>query len=188
MSLLIASALKEFEPAALSERAGDRNFVGGRQIYKPTPIILNTFPGAFGVQIRIPNPDSRCRVKMSIIFFPVAGRSLIDMTGAGTIWVVASDEDQKGVSGSSGKTEPVTNLEGTQAAPFSFPQTAGLAGYSREFVTSADWIEATVNINTGEGVLGAWVLQTRIQPDAVTLDWGEWDEIRRLFLPQSQSL
>ena len=175
------------EPQALAQRAGQRNFNGPRQIFMPPAIVLCTNGGAgentFSTVVRIPTPDSRCRVKLSILFVLISGESSNDITGASTLWVAACDYDQRGAGGGGGRTIPMTNVEGTEAAPTSIPQSAGLLGYSREFVTAADCLEATFSTASLGLRQGAWMLQTRIQPDAVTLDWEEWDEIRRLFLP-----
>jgi hypothetical protein len=170
-------------------QAGELNFNGPRQIYKPKPIILATSSGSaeasISTRIRIPAPDSRCRIKVSVIFFPLAGLPVPDLTlNIGTIWVAAYEEDTDGISGGAGRTVPVTDVEGTSAAPTAFPKSVGLAGYSREFVTAADWLEAVITLNSMD-TQGAWVLQTRIQPDAVTFTWPEWDAIRRLFDPQN---
>lgn len=187
---LIPTAMK-FEPEALAQRAGNRNLNGPRQIYMPAPIILCTNAGVaespltYATRVRVPTPDSRCRVKLSILFVPTSGEAPDDITGNSTLWAAACDYDQKGIAGGGGRTIPETNLVGTEAAPTAIPVSAGLLGYSREFVTAADVIEANFATQTISGVQGAWVLQTRIQPDAVTLDWVEWDEIRRLFLPLS---
>jgi hypothetical protein len=172
------------DPQALALESGSRTFNGPRQIYIPPTLLLGPNQGgesgAATYFIRVPTPDSRCRVKLSIVFFSTGAPGT---DAGGTIWIAACEQDQKGVSGSSGKTAPVTNVEGTQAAPTAFPA-AGLQGYSREFVTAADCLEATIAISSGQNTPGYWVLQTRIQPDSVTLGWEEWDQIRRLFLPQ----
>jgi hypothetical protein len=175
---------QRLEPQALAERAGERNFNGPVDFYSPNPIILaNAFGNSeqnYTTHVRMRVPDSRVRVKLSVLFYPTAGDRPADLTEIGTIWVCASEEDKKGISGS-GRIVPVTDLEGTSAAPTAFPKTSGLYGYSREFVTAADWIEADIHLVSNADVIGTWVLQARIQPDAVTFSWGEWDQIRRLF-------
>jgi hypothetical protein len=177
------------DPQALALEGGSLTLNGPRQFYSPPPILLGAEPGEEGIlgpiHIRVPIPDSRCRVKISVIFFPAQGTTIPDdLALEGTIWMAAYEEDQKGVSGSSGRTSPVTDLVGSKNAPVQFPASQGLAGYSREFVTAADWIEADITIGGVADASGHWVLQTRIQPDAVTLDWREWQQIRALFLPQ----
>lgn len=175
------------DPRAEALKSGSLTFSGPRQFYAPPPILLcPNLPDEAATQtfkIRIPVPDSRCRVKLTVALFST-GQVQDDISNAGTIWVAAYEEDQKGVSGSSGKLVPVTNVEGTEAAPTNFPVSAGLQGYSREFVTAADWLGADILIQGNQNKAGFWVVQTRIQPDAVTLEWQEWEEIRRLFSPQ----
>ena len=178
---------ERLEPEALAQRSGNRNFNGPRQILAPPPIVLCTNSGAgestFSTMVRVPTPDSRCRVKLSVSFVPANGANVADITGPTTLWIAGCDYDQGGTGGGGGRTIPVTNVEGTKAAPTPIPSAAGLLGYSREFVTAADCLEAVFTTGSLTGPKGAWMMQTRIQPDAVTLDWKEWDEIRRLFLP-----
>lgn len=175
------------DPSALALRSGDRDFNGERQIYRPSPIVLAvglSGESSIDAHLRVPVPDSRCRVKVTVMFVPTAGTVVpADLANAGSIWIAASDEDQDGTGGSGGMVLPVTNVEGTQAVPTPFPVAAGLSGYSRSFVTAADWLDIDLTINGRSDAAGAWVAQFRIQPDAVTLGWNEWDEIRRLFLP-----
>jgi len=185
MKLLSADEFMKLEPEARAQAAGDRNFNGPRDIFRPAPVLLANAIGAsertYSTHVRMRVPDSRTRVKLSVLFFPTSGARPADLTEIGTIWVCASEEDQKGISGGSGRIVPVTDLEGTSAAPTAFPKTSGLYGYSREFVTAADWIEADIGLVSDADVIGTWVLQARIQPDAVSFTWDEWDQIRRLF-------
>ncbi len=167
---------------------GSLTFNGPRQIHIPKPIILASNSGggegSFTATLKLPVPSSQTREKLSVIFYPTSG-ALGDISGRGTIWVSAAEEDTGGISGSGGRLIPVTDVEGTSTAPTSFPATNGLGGYSREFVTAADWLQAVITLTSiGGGVAGYWVLQTSIQPDAVTFDWNSWDAIRRLFVPQ----
>ena len=181
------AALK-YEPQAVAQRAGSLNFNGPRQIWAPDPIILcNNVGGgeaAYDTTVIVPAPDSRCRIKISVLFIVAAGSAAPDITGPSSIWVAACEADQKGTGGGSGRLIPVTDLEGHQGTPTPIPKDPGLLGYSREFVTAADWIQVVFS-TASLATPGTWVLQTRIQPDAVTLDWVEWDQIRRLFLPQN---
>lgn len=187
-----------FEAQALAQEAGVREFNGPQMIYRPKPAKLTnargTFPGGQWIgRVRVPVPDSRCRIKLSVIFFPRAGQPIPNaLQGIGTIWVAGYDEDDEGISGSAGTTQPVQDVEGsavlvgTDPGPTPFPKTRGLAGYSREFVTAADWLEAAIVLNSNAAVVGQWVLQTRLQPDAgANFGWQEWDQIRRNFAPQA---
>jgi hypothetical protein len=170
-------------------QAGSLTYNGPRQIYLPKPIILGVSTGReetfLTLHLRVPAPDSRCRIKISVIFFPGQGNAIPDLANLCTIWVSANEEDTSGISGSAGRSVPVTDVEGTSDTPTQFPVATGLSGYSREFVTAADWLEADVAIGGLAATAGGvWALQTRIQPDAVTFTWPEWDAIRRLFTPQ----
>ncbi len=160
---------------------GATSYNGPRQklILQPKiiAIVTQADEAATVIPIRVTIPDSRLRVKITVIF--VADGAQPDLTGNGnTIWLAATEQDQ---SGKSGRTVPVTDVEGTQAAPTAFPASAGLCGYSREFVTSADYIEGEVTLfpRGDSGEQGVWVLQVRVQPEGIELSHREWDEIRR---------
>lgn len=168
-------------------QAGSRTFNGPRRIHVPKPIILANVGGSgeappFTTTIKLPVPSSQTRIKLSVIFYPRSG-ALGNVSLGSSIWVAACEEDTAGISGSGGRIVPVTDVEGSSTTPTSFPQSNGLNGYSREFVTSADWLQAVVTLQS-LGVAGTWVLQTSIQPDAVNFDWDSWEQIRRLFVPQ----
>lgn len=148
------------------------------QIYVPStviPLVKSSQAGAGTVftTFKVKTPDSRLRTKISVIFVPNAGGSpVVDLTAAGsTIWLAEGEED---VSGMSGIILPCTNIEGTQAAPTAF-LVAGLSGYSREFVTAADWITGLFTTGTNGVEAGVWYLQTRYQPDGVSFSPAEWD-------------
>lgn len=186
-SLIPVAAELFGNPEALALRAGQINYNGPRQIYTPSPLIVCSNGGGEGGNsyttiLRIPTPDSRCRVKVSIVYVPADSNNPTDITGFTTVWIAGCDFDQRGVGGGGGRSLPVTNVEGTEAAPTAIPKAAGLLGYSREFVTAADCLEVSFTTATISGQ-GTWVLLTRLQPDAVTLDWKEWEQIRALFNP-----
>lgn len=133
---------------------------------RPATLIASTTNGerAPTVRFRVPVPDSRLRVKISVLFAFVAGQQTTapDLTpGGATLWLAAADDDD---SGSTGTTLPETNLEGTQAAPTLIPATPGLVGYSREFITAGDNIEGVFQ-TAYNGFNGYWMLQLRYQPD-----------------------
>ena len=167
-------------------QAGSRTFNGPRRIHVPKPIILAINDGggenSFTTVVKLPVPSSQTRIKLSVIFYPKEG-DLGDIHNIGTIWVAAAEEDNAGIAGSGGRLIPVTDVEGSSGTPTSFPATAGLGGYSREFVTSADWLQAVIFLQSLPNA-GVWVLQTSIQPDAVNFDWESWEQLRRLFVPQ----
>ena len=182
---------REIERQALGVEAGSRVINGPQMIYKPNPKLLvratGLASGSWSGQLRMPVPDSRCRVKLSVIFYPRQGQGIpTQLKEIGTIWVAGYEEDSQGFSGNSGSTQPVQDVEGDSATPTLFPVSTGLAGYSREFVTAADWVEAAVTINANAAVIGTWTMQTRIQPDAgAFFTWEEWDQLRRSFQPSA---
>lgn len=131
-------------------------------------------PANASVYFRVGIPDSRLRVKLSVLFIPLAGSANeFDATGFANLWLYEAEDDKSGISGRAIQTG---NIEGTEAAPTAVPATAPLLGYSREFVTAADAIEGKLTILTNV-TLGTWVLQARFQPDAVRFTDAEWDEI-----------
>lgn len=173
--------------------AGSLDYNGPRQIYTPKPIVIATNSGSGTktgerTELLIPVPDSQTRVKFSVMFVPKAGSASFNLSGAGgTIWVSAQEQDQKGQAGGGGGFYPVNDLEGTAVAPTPFPTSAGLSGYSREFVTISDAIGVQITLDSiggGASKAGVWIAQFRIQPFAILFDWESWDQIRRLFDPQ----
>jgi hypothetical protein len=113
---------------------------------------------------RVPIPDSRLRVKISVIFVFKAGTQPVNpdlSSGGATLWLAETEDDDSGMSGT---TIASTNIEGTEAAPTVIPQAVGLAGYSREFITAADNIEGRFSTSYN-GFVGNWILQLRYQPD-----------------------
>jgi len=89
------------------------------------PLITFTGAAANGIEKRfiVPVPDSRLRVKVSVLFVPDPGLPPGAGSGANpTIWLYESDKDR---SGASGINIPCTNIEGTAATPTPFA-TAGL--------------------------------------------------------------
>lgn len=161
------------------------------QYYEPKAVVLfisnpdapASDPGPIPFRIRI--PSAQCRVKVSVNFEPAAGFSLATIAsaieGTGGIWLGAADEP---TGGAASTDIPNANVEGTTETPFSFPE-EGLIGYTREFVTSADWVlgQLTLPSNTsgGEGALpGAWVLKTSYQADGCVLPCAAWRRIRSM--------
>lgn len=144
---------------------------------------ITSAPGPGTVYFRVPVPDSRLRVKISVLFIPPAGDAFeFDITGGTTLWLYEADDDLSGVSG---RTIPCTNIEGTEAAPTAIPATSPLLGYSREFSTAADAIEG--KLVASNVTLGTWILQCRYQPQAVRFTDAEWREIKSGCNPQLTS-
>lgn len=167
-------------------QGGTLLFDGPQQLEEPSPIILATNSGAgeagLTTTVKVPVPSSQTRVKVSIVFYPTSG-VLGDITGFGTVWVSAAEEDKKGIAGSGGRLVPVTDIEGTSTGPTSIPASSGLGGYSREFVTSAKWLQVVIQLSS-MATPGVWVLQASLQPEGVIFPWPLWDKLRRLFIPQ----
>ncbi len=148
---------------------------------------LLTFRNSSGVartvNFQVPIPDSRLRVKIATLFIPTSGTATSGL--GGTIWLREADQDASGVSGN---LIPAANIEGTLALPTTFP-TAGLQGYSREFISAADYILGTVVLtSSGPSAGGSWVLQTRYQPQGVRFTPQEWDIIAPLCNPSAEYL
>ena len=165
---------------------------GRLQKWRPRPnVLIGTIPTTEGggpplsIEFRVPVPDSRLRVKISIIFAFKAGvqpsTPNVDLSaGNSTLWLFEADDDDAGTTGT---IIPCTDIEGHQDTPTSIPQHIGLAGYSREFITAGDYIGGifTTQFN---GFLGNWMLQTRFQPDnGQKFTSEEWEEIVGLARP-----
>lgn len=144
------------------------------QRWKPRGIVLaQVATGGSGAVVstnfQVPTPDSRLRVKISLIFH----QNTPGVQPNAQLWLHASDVDDTQNQG----LIPVNNLAGsTQAAPITIPADNGLQGFSIELVSSADYIEGAFNV-LPNGAVGYWVLQTRYQPDAVRFQFDEWDKI-----------
>jgi hypothetical protein len=144
------------------------------QRWIPRPIVLASIKSGDGVtkttNFQVPYPDSRLRCKISLLFRPLVDGT----TPTATLWLAEYDFDD---SGRDGADVPLVDLAGsTSATPLSIPFNAGLNGWSREFVSAADYIGGRLVVN--DEVDGDWVLQTRYQPEAVSFSPEEWDEIR----------
>jgi hypothetical protein len=134
--------------------------------------------GPYTAVFRVPIPDSRLRVKISTLFVPASGLATSGLSA--DLWLYETDVEAAGVTGIQ---IPTTNIEGTQAAPTAIPEAAGLMGYSREFVSAADYIVGRLRASPGGPGVGTWVLQTRYQPDAVRFTDREWNEIKNQCNP-----
>lgn len=143
------------------------------------PQTLATFGGVVAgggtITFRVPTPDSRLRVKISVLFIPPAGqRPNTGLAQTSSLWLYESEDDMSGVSG---MTIPSTNVEGTYSAGTLIPDADGLLGYSRELVTAGDYVEGVFAAATPSPIIaGSWVLQTRYQPDAVRFTDEEWQQ------------
>lgn len=142
---------------------------------KPLASIAASSSTVVAVPFSVPIPDSRFRVKVSLLF-ALNSNSIGDAAPAATLWLYeADDNDYGGVMGE----VPLVNLVGTKAVPVSIPLAGdvNLYGWSREFVTAADYINGILTVQGNGGTVGTWVLQARYQPNAVSLAPDEWDLI-----------
>ena len=158
------------------------------QRYKPPINTLVTIldgaavPSNNSVTFVVPIVDSRLRVKISVLFAMAAGSTLeVNLTGFANLWLAECEEDESGVTG---RLLPAVNIEGTEAAPTAVPSASPLYGYSREFVSAADYIQGKFTILSNV-TLGTWYLKTRYQPDVgQRFSPAEWEEIRSLSNPR----
>lgn len=163
----------------------NRNDSAFQRFEAPMVPLVNASAAGAGTaagKFRVPVPDSRLRVKVSVIFIPAAGSTPVsDLSPAGaTLWLYETEVDRSGVSGA---YFPCANIEGTSAAPTAIPISAGLYGYSREFTTLADAIEGAFNTGTNGTQAGVWVMQATYSPDSVRFTAQEWNEITRQCNP-----
>lgn len=167
---------------------GDNRLSGSaHQIYIPQFLTLATWGGVGAGSgtaiVKIPCPDSRLRVKFSTFFVAPAGTSIpaARLTNTQSIYVYEGEHDQSGVNGG---IIPCTALEGTAAASTTFPEQNSLLGYSREFVTAADYLVAVVALGTTSPInAGSWVAQFRYQPNNVSFTPDEWNAITANCVP-----
>lgn len=117
------------------------------------------------VSFSVPVPDSRLRVKISLLFVPEDPT----LTSTADLWIFEADTEDGGMRGDE---VPLTNVEGTSAAPTSIPADSSLNGYSREFITAADYLNGRLTVN--DEVAGFWLLQTRYQPQNTPFSIDEW--------------
>jgi hypothetical protein len=121
---------------------------------------------------KVPVPDSRLRTKISLFWNLPPAQALGSL--ASTLWLYEADLD---LSGNGGDLVPLTDLVGTQAAPLTIPQNVDLLGYSREFITAADYICGVLTMTVPPEGQSSWVLQCRYQPQSVRFTDDEWQEI-----------
>jgi hypothetical protein len=161
--------------------------MGPRQIYVPRRVkvaILAAAGGAGGViKVACKLPDSRLRVRFDLVASPDAASVTPNamLTGRGiTIWPYGAVDDEVQGRPRIPVSEVIPGI--TFAAQDPVPHSAGLGGWSREFNSAADAIEALITIplqapNVNSGTL--W-LQARVQPnDFAIVPWEQWEEIRR---------
>ncbi len=142
-----------------------------------TLVTFTSGTGTGSIDFKVPVPDSRLRVKVSVMFIPEAG----DVGDSGLIATLWLRECELDVSGVAGSMVPTANIEGSESGtpgPTAIPIATGLQGYSREFITAADYIVGTLDVSDGgPSPGGSWVLQCRYQPQSVRFSEEEWNEI-----------
>lgn len=162
--------------------------MGPRQIWCPRriPIATLTAEGGGGGTIKIACllPDSRLRVRFDVVAIPdsAAITPAAMIVGRGiTIWPYGAVDDEVQGRPRIAVSEVIPGV--TQAAPDPIPHSTGLGGWSREFNSAGDAIEALITIaaQVEPGARsGKLYLQARVQPnDWAILPWDQWDEIRR---------
>jgi len=140
-------------------------------------------------RFRVETPDSRLRVKVSLMFIRSQSGSLsAPVSGLGaTIYMGEEETDDSGYRG--GKVlcnDILRDSAGNlihQSAPLAIPEDPGLDGWSQELVTAADsllGIFTTANsVGGAAGPSGAWIIQARWQPDGQRLHDDDWDSVVR---------
>lgn len=155
--------------------------------YDPPAVMLAALfsAGTGTVDFAVPIPDSRLRVKVSVLWVPIDNIAYgFAFNTAQTLWVCEREEDR---SGRRGGMAPMGNLFGTQAAPLSIAGDGAVSGFSREFNTAADEIFGRLTCSTPTNTnFGRWMLQARYQPDTYISDC-EWDLIKPYCSPAARS-
>jgi hypothetical protein len=142
------------------------------QRWIPKPVILAEMTGAPAskdVEFSVPVPDSRLRVKVTLLF-----RKINTAVGSpnAALWLYEAEQEDAGYSG---EEIPCTDLVGTSSAPLVIPEDSGLLGFSQEFITAADYINGRLTVTaTSPSVNGYWILQTRYQPQNTPFSEYEW--------------
>lgn len=139
-------------------------------------------------KFRIYMPDSRLRVKSTVLFVRNPGQTAA-VTALGATLYLGEEEEDRQTGGVHFCTDILRDTSGNvihQSAPLAIPEDTGLEGYTQEFVTAADSIGGilTSTNNTsgtefGFGPLGTWVLQLRFQPDGQRLCDPDWEWLKR---------
>jgi hypothetical protein len=166
---------------------------GGPQVWygDSSGILIATSNGLGGEgsgssRFRIYTPDSRLRVKVSVIFVRSNGSDPANKVfgnGGAQLYLGEEEIDRSGMVGSEVlSTDILRDAAGNvihQAAPLPIPEDIGLEGFTIEFVTAADSILGILTISSNVGPAGAWILQVRFQPDGQRLCADDWDWIKR---------
>lgn len=163
------------------------------QLWEPDAIVLAGLFGGSGtpvpggsVTFRVPCPDSRVRVKVSVLYLPAQISILAGESGnvvynqTANLWIAEREEDR---TGRRGCMIAVNNIFGTSAVPINVAGDGTIAGYSAEFVTASDEIFGRLATALCPAASGRWILQCRYQPDGLSMDPCEWELVRALCNP-----
>jgi hypothetical protein len=136
------------------------------------------------IKFRIFCPDSRLRVKASILFLRdnPEDTSIPVTDNAATLYIGEEEHDRSGKLGAGVIcTDVLRDSAGAvihQSAPLPIPEDPGLEGFTVEFVTAADQLLG-IFTSGQDGPTGHWVLQLRFQPDGQRLCDSDWDYVCR---------
>jgi hypothetical protein len=179
------------------QRYGTDAGLGERQIHTPpAETLIEVRFGAtadtVSVGFEVPIPDSRLRVKISVLFVPDSDQDLdadpvTDL--AATLYLGAADYEVAGINGRRVLTTDVLrDADGNvihSSAPLAIPEDPGLSGFSQEFVTSGDTILGTL-VSGQNGPSGRWILQVRYQPEGQRLHECDWSNAIRRCNPRRE--
>ena len=174
------------------QRYGTDAGLGARQIHTPPAEtlvkVLSTAESEETTEVRflVPTPDSRLRVKVSVLFVKLPNQSGPVTDLGATLYLGAADQE---VAGFQGDRIPTTDVlhdaAGAvvhQSTPLAIPEDPDLQGFSQEFVTAGDDIIGI--LTTGcDGPSGFWILQVRYQPDGQRLHDCDWSNAIRRCTP-----
>jgi hypothetical protein len=166
-----------------------------KQFYAPRPDVLSDLAAtATGVKatFRVPVPDSRLRVKVSVIYCPVPGVTIpfdIGTVNSHYLWLGLEELDWAGRIAGPIPTQnliinPATATYYTRAAPLVIPSDVNVMGFSQEFQTAGDQIFGELTTTFVAAAPGRWMLYTRYQPDGLWLPPDEWEAVKGLCTPR----
>lgn len=164
-----------------------------RQIHLPPPEALievspvPTSPDRAAARFEVPTPDSRMRVKISILFVPWGDQTLPVTDLEATLYLSSNDFERAGYDGRRiPTTDVLLDVNGDvvhRSAPLVIPEDPDLQGFSQEFVTAGDTIVGELTSGQ-DGPGGVWLLQVRYQPDGQRLTDCDWTLSIRQCNPQ----
>ncbi len=133
--------------------------------------------GESAVRFRVMNPDSRMRLKISVMYVS-DGNGAEDITAMATTLYLGEEEQSRKAGRRIICTDILRDSLGNvvhQSAPLTIPEDAGLEGFTAEFVTAADSILGIFSTESPGGFDGHWVVKARWQPDGQRLCDSDWE-------------